>query len=135
MKIWFGFGSEHSANLVIIGKFKDGAKASEALSLLNDVVKIARSEEESGRLKLGEPYKFSQELLDLCMAKSLPLNDNDPEELVYEHHVKQEGEKLIVTTEEMTVGAFLKVFLNAGAKIEVYSAHEHASAYGRQTHR
>ena len=41
MRIWYGFGSEHSANLMMIGRFKTSEDAKEAilvLERLNDVV-------------------------------------------------------------------------------------------------
>ena len=45
MKVWIGYGSEHSANLVIIGKFASGKKANAALALLNEATRIAREDE------------------------------------------------------------------------------------------
>jgi hypothetical protein len=44
---------------------------------------------------------------------------------------KRNGDKLVITTEELDIGAFTKVLINKGAKIEVDSAHEHGGAHGR----
>ena len=39
---------------------------------------------------------------------------------------------LVITTDESDVGAFIKIMTDGGAKIEVYSAHDQKSPYGRQ---
>jgi translation initiation factor 2B subunit (eIF-2B alpha/beta/delta family) len=46
--------------------------------------------------------------------------------------VKVEGSKVILTTDESDVSAFLKVMFDQGARIEIYSAHSHPDTeYGR----
>jgi len=46
--------------------------------------------------------------------------------------VKVEGSKMILTTDEVDISAFLKVMLDSGARIEVYSAHDYPDTeYGR----
>ena len=47
------------------------------------------------------------------------------EQFAYEVNMKVEGEKLIVTTDELDIAAFLKVLFLRGARIELYSAHDH----------
>jgi Family of unknown function (DUF6375) len=37
MKIWNTYGSEHSANLVMIGKFKDVASAETAKAIFDEI--------------------------------------------------------------------------------------------------
>jgi hypothetical protein len=54
MKVWFGYGSEHSANLVMIGEFKTAEDAQTALDLLNEATQIAREDEENGLLDAGK---------------------------------------------------------------------------------
>ena len=135
MKIWFGFGSEHSANLVIIGTFASSDDAAKALDLLNEATDIARADEGAGRLKAGEvSKKFSDGLLDLATTKNFAsFSYGDPEELLYDFNAVRGGSKVVVTTDELDVNAFLKILIHHGAKVEVYSAHDHDSRYGRHT--
>jgi Family of unknown function (DUF6375) len=133
MKVWIGYGSEHSANLVVIGQFKSPKEAQEALDLLNKVTTIARADEASGLLKAGSPStKFSDAMLKFCSDSNfMSFGLNDPEQLLYEYSASRDTDKVIVKTEELEISPFLKVFINGGAKIEVYSAHNHQGPYGR----
>ena len=40
MKIWNSYGSEHSANLVMIGSFKDAASAEKAKEIIDEITKF-----------------------------------------------------------------------------------------------
>ena len=135
MKIWVGYGSEHSANLVIIGKFKTGQLASDAKSMLERLTKIAVEDQDSGNLVPGgNAKKFSEKLLDaITKSPAIPLTPQDPEHFLYEHDVILDGSEVVITTDEMTIEAFLKVFIQYEAKVEIYSAHDYASNYGRPT--
>ena len=135
MKVWVGYGSEHSSNLVIIGKFSTPKKAEDALQLLNEASHIAQSDADAGRLKAGSVLnEFTEAQMDLFRRTNLSLNHGDPEQLLYEFHTKQDGDKLVITTEEYDVNVFVKLLLHGEAKIEVYSAHDYGGPYGRQTH-
>jgi hypothetical protein len=135
MKVWVGYGSEHSANLVIIGKFKTETLATDAKSMLERLAKIAREDQDNGVLVPGgRATKFSDEMLDtITKTPSIPFTYQDPEHFLYEHDIVQNGSDVVITTEEMSIEAFLKVFIQHGAKVEVYSAHDYASKYGRPT--
>ena len=134
MKIWYGFGSEHSANLVMVGTFKSDEIAQKALDLLNEAASIARNDEVSGHITAGEiTNTFSDGIMELFHRTNLSLNYGDPEELLYDFDARRTGNKIVITTEELGVNVFLKVFLHGNAKIEVYSAHDHGGPYGRRT--
>ena len=50
----------------------------------------------------------------------------------YDVSVSVESDHLVVTTDEIDVSAFLKVLLDKGARVEVYSAHDYPETdYGR----
>ncbi len=134
MKIWNGYGSEHSANLVIIGKFKDASSARDNLALLNEAIKVAESDSAAGKLEKAALNKtFTDGMMDLYRRTQLSFGYTDPEQLLYEFNAKQEGDKIVITTNEIDINAVIKVLLHGSAKIEVYSAHDHDSIYGRQT--
>lgn len=134
MKIWFGHGSEHSANLVMIGDFKTAATAEEAVDLISEVQTQALADEEAGaRPSAGRHY--TDAMLDVFKHNDLmTLSPEDPSQLLYDFSLSREGGRVVITTDEWNVQALLKLLLEKGARIEVYSAHQHLSQYGRPTY-
>lgn len=128
MKVWSGYGSEHSMNLVLIGKFK---KAQDAQKVEKDIEKLSEqaSRDESHSLAFDpdpEALRFSDDMLSLL--RTLRLHTLGPAELgqlVLDHRLEREGDQITVTTDEADVSAFLKLFIEAGAKVEVFSAHDY----------
>lgn len=132
MKVWMGYGSEHSANLVIIGKFENANKAAEALDLLNQATAIARADEAAGRLKAGDVSKhFSDAQLELFGKTNLSLGYGGPEQLLNDFSAKQTRDQVVITTEELEINSFLQILLHKSAKVEVYSAHDYPGQHGR----
>ena len=125
MKIWCQYGSEHSANLVMIGHFEDATKATTAKEIINALtVQVAR-DEESGALVVGSPSgRYGKEMLSLLSKLNIAsIGPGELEQFAYDVDVDVEGSDVVVTTEEIDVSAFLKVMFHCGARIEVYSAH------------
>ncbi len=129
MKIWNGYGSEHSMNLVLIGRFK---RAQDAEKVENDIKKLSdqASKDDSYSLAFAGPedQKFSEDML--LLMRSLKLNTLGPtdlSQLLSDHQLEREGDQITVTTDEAEVSAFLKLFIEAGAKVEVFSAHDYPS--------
>jgi hypothetical protein len=134
MKVWVGYGSEHSANLVIIGRFENANEAQKSLDLLNEAVQVARRDEDSGFIKAGSvANKFTDAQMELFRKSNLSLNYGDPEQFLCDFASRREGDRVVITTDESDINAFLKVLLHGGAKMEVYSAHDHGGQYGRRT--
>lgn len=129
MKIWNGYGSEHSMNLVLIGRFK---RAQDAEKVEKDIDRLSAqaSKDDSHSLSFGEPedQRFSDEMLSLLSSLKLnTLGPADLGQLVSEHHLRREGDRITVTTDEAEVSAFVKLFIEAGAKVEVFSANDYPS--------
>ncbi len=130
MKIWNGYGSEHSMNLVLIGRFKE---AKEAEKVAKDIKKLSEQalKDESYQLVFDsapEDLRFSEDMLSLL--QSLKLNTLSPAELgqlVSDHRLEREDARITVKTDEADVSAFVKLFIEAGAKVEVFSAHDYPS--------
>jgi hypothetical protein len=133
MKIWRSYGSEHSANLVMIGSFESEDDARKSELLFSELNAKANEEHTAGRLKDDwTNTRYSDELLRFLTARNImDYGFNDAALFLYEHHVRREGTRLILTTEESEVSAFLKLMLKGGAKVEIYSAHDHPGKYGR----
>lgn len=129
MKIWNGYGSEHSMNLVLIGRFKR-ARDAEKVEKNIDKLSTQASRDDSQSFHFGEPedQKFSDDMLSLLRSLNLNiLGPSDLGQLVSDYHLNREGDQITVTTDESEVSAFVKLFIEAGAKVEVFSAHDYPS--------
>ncbi|WP_218963709.1 DUF6375 family protein [Janthinobacterium sp. BJB301] len=116
-------------NLVLIGRFK---RAQDAEKVERDIEKLSAqvSKDDSHSSVFGEPedQRFSDDMLSLLRSLSLNiLGPTDLDQLISDHHLKREGDRITVTTDEAEVSAFVKLFIEAGAKVEVFSAHDYPS--------
>lgn len=128
MKIWNGYGSEHSMNLVLIGKFKETQDAEKAEDSIKKLSEQALRDESESLLFDPDPkdMRFSEEMRSLL--RSLDLYTLGPAELSQfslDHGLEREDKSIIITTDEADISAFLKLFIEAGAKVEVFSAHDY----------
>ena len=55
MKIWYQHGSEHSANLVMIGHFKNATEATRAKEIVDALTNQVAEDQAKGELVLGSP--------------------------------------------------------------------------------
>jgi hypothetical protein len=134
MKIWYGYGSEHSMNLVMIGQFENVHDAAKAKQLIDWLTEKVRGEIDAGAMTMGEPHqRFGNGWLDfLGKLKVYYLGLIELEQFAYDVRVEIEDNRVILTTDESDVSAFLKVLLNEGGRVEVYSAHNYPeTGYGR----
>jgi len=125
MKIWYGHGSEHSSNLVMIGRFKDSGDATEVNEIINMFAEQVRADEQAGLIKIGEGAdRFTDGMLKLLeKAKVYSIGPAEFEQFAYDVRIKVRNKELVITTDEIDVSAFLKVLIDKGARVEVYSAH------------
>lgn len=122
MKFWNSYGSEHSANLVMIGQFKTKVDAQEALEAIDKIREHLTKTQES--YEGGE--RFSRPMLDLLMGlKVHSLQPWELDQFSYDVKTQLRDEKIVVTTEESDFSAFLKILIEYSAKVEVYSAHDY----------
>ena len=127
MKIWYQHGSEHSANLVMIGHFENVADATKAKEIIDALTKQVREEESSGTRTIGHPSeRYGDAMLDLLGKLNIAsIGPSELEQFAYEIDVEARGNDLVLTTEELDISAFLKVMFMRGARVEVYSAHDY----------
>jgi hypothetical protein len=122
MKIWTGYDSEHSYSLVMIGRFADETAAKQTAKKFERLAQTAQTElgEQDWDLeqRLGEDVRKT-----LGELKLYDLNSADVEQFGFEHSFSVTGRELRITTDEAQVQGFLKVLIDAGAKVEVYSGH------------
>lgn len=135
MKIWTGYGSEHSSNLKMIGHFRD-EEAAKAAALVFERLQ--------GRVNadiVAETYDPAEDDPDLTDAMSDLLREvrihslgpADVENFAYEYGVERKGSDLILTTEENNIGGFVKILVDTDARIEIFSMHTHTPAGERKS--
>jgi hypothetical protein len=127
MKVWYGFGSEHSADLVMIGRFKKVGDATKAKEIINSLIGQLRADEEAGLMKIGDRAdRYTDGMLNLLGKVSVhSIGPAELEQFAYDVTIKVENNEVVLTTDEIDVSAFLKVLLDKGARVEVYSAHDY----------
>jgi Family of unknown function (DUF6375) len=126
MKIWNGYGSEHSMNLVMIGSFKKAGDAEDAKDLINEIAELVRKEPTRSYDDDPAETRFSKEMSDFFLkANLMTIGAIELEQFNYDVSVEQKGNQLILKTDEADISAFLKLLIDKGAKVEVFSAHEY----------
>lgn len=129
MKIWDGYGSEHSMNLVMIGHFKTEDEANKTQEIIDKL-----SIELSGKIDIGTNREsYTSEVMNILKEVGcFILGPGELEHFLYDIHTHVDGNKVILKTDETDVSAFFKLMIDNGAKVEVYSAHFHPDEkYGR----
>ena len=122
MKIWYGYGSEHSMNLVMIGHFKSTEDSKKTYRLIEQLTEGLRDKIDVG----SQRDRFDDDVMDLLKeTKCYNLSPIELEQFLYDTSIQLKEEKLILTTDESEVSAFLKLMIENGAKIEIYSAHDY----------
>jgi len=127
MKLWYGFGSEHSSNLVMIGRFKTVSDANAAKEIIDLLAKQVGADEQAGLIKIGEGTdRYTDEMLNLLQkVKVHSIGPAELEQFAYDVGIEVKDKEVVLTTDEIDVSAFLKVLLDKGAHVEVYSAHDY----------
>ena len=134
MKIWQGYGSEHSSNLVMIGQFKSVADAVKAKEIIDWLTEQVNADVKAGVIDVGSPpERFNDRIMELFKkVETYIVAPIELAQFAYEFTIKLEGNKVVVTTEEYDVSAFLKILVDKGARVDVFSAHDYPNTeYGR----
>lgn len=127
MKIWNAFSSEHSMNLVMIGKFKEVRHAQEAAQLIARLTEQVVAEPEAYEPGTDTHRKrFSDAMLRLLEESRIySLYPSELGQFELDVRVEQRLNQITITTDEVDISAFLKLLIDKGARVEVYSAHDH----------
>ena len=136
MKVWQGYGSEHSMNLVMVGTFETETDADNVKKLIQRITRQVDIAVDEGILEVGENNREFGESLRLLLHELdlFILNPHEMEQFRYDISTEVKGHRLVLTTDEIDVSAFMKILIDKGAKVEVYSAHHHhGTGLGRDT--
>lgn len=120
MKLWNSYGSEHSANLVLIGRFKDAITAEEAKDAIEEAMQFFQDRD-------FDPYADAYSDEASALLRKLKVHSVSPSELSQFHgsfDITQKNDKLVITSDDELI-PFLKFMIDRGAKVEMYSAHDH----------
>ncbi|GAA4430647.1 hypothetical protein GCM10023091_00170 [Ravibacter arvi] len=122
MKFWNSYGSEHSANLVMIGHFKSNTDAQEAQEAIEKIKEhLTRTDE-----TYEDAERFTQPMLDVLRdLKVYSLQPREISQFTYDVSTKLKDDKIVITTDESDFSAFLKILIEYSAKVKVYSAHDY----------
>lgn len=128
MKIWNSYASEHSMNLVMIGKFKEVREAEDTKRIIDRLQTQVSTESGAYDVYSDAPHeqRFSDEMLKLLTESHFHIAQ--PAELgqfAQDVHVELKGNQIVITTDESDVSVFLKLLIDKGARVEVYSAHDY----------
>ena len=113
-------------NLVMIGSFKEISDAKAAKSLIDALVEELKNDPPMSYEDDPNEARFAPKLLTfLTKANLATVGPAELDQFKYEFRVEQTGNTVTLTTDESEVSAFLKVMLEKGGKVEVYSAHDY----------
>lgn len=122
MKIWHGYGSEHSMNLVMIGHFKSTEDSQKTHRLIEQLTEGLRNMIDVG----SQRDRFDDDVMGLLKeTKCYNFSPFELEQFLYDVSTQVEKKKLILTTDESEVSAFFKLMIDNGAKVEIYSGHDY----------
>lgn len=125
MKIWNSYGSEHSANLVMIGSFKDVASAKRAQEIIEKLTEFMMDSEDDHE---DSDHYSSAALALLFSLNTASLRPAELAQFRYDIRSERNKDKIVITTDEYDVSGFLKILIDGGARVEVYSKHIYPDA-------
>jgi hypothetical protein len=106
----------------MIGSFKDAASAEKAKGIIDEITKFM--------MNTNEDYQgaesYSDDVMDLL--KRVRFHTIAPFELDqfrYDISSEVQGNQIVLRTDEPDISAFLKLMIDKGARVEVYSAHDY----------
>ncbi len=118
MKIWQQFAGEHSANLRIIGEFKSEADATKAQELFDELAALD-----------SKDHSYSSPALQAVVKKYnfMGLTEEDMRQANLCIYPEVRGKMIDAKTDETEIQLLVKIMLNYGAKIQIYSQHGHGT--------
>lgn len=138
MKIWFGFGSEHSSKIRMIGTFKSASAAAEAERELERLMEMAVNAVDFDKFE-ENPMAWYMESEVRSVLRQLHIDYFSPDDLrqlIGEHRLERSNtndSEVVLWTDEYDLGVFVKFLISRSARIEVYSAHDYPESAAELT--
>ena len=128
MKVWFGHGSDHSANLVMIGEFKTEEDAARVHTLIDQIAEVASTDFAEG---ITDSWAKNEQLSEetekrLRELKLFQLSPSDVSDFAFWNpSIDKVGKTLRLSSDNVEIVGFVKLLVTKGAKVQVYSADEY----------
>jgi hypothetical protein len=123
MRIWHSYGSEHSMDLVLVGKFETVSGAEAAIEQMEALKALAQAEWSDDDWRRQDERMPDSLVAELRKLKLYEMGRSDVDIYYFDHSVERNGSTVRVWTEESEVQGFLKVLIHLGARVEVFSRH------------
>jgi len=106
----------------MIGRFKDVTSAKQTMEAIDAIIEYL----DTSREEYEGADRYSDGLLELLQRiRCHSVSPCEFEQFRMDIQPHQEGAKVVISTDEIEVSAFLKLLIDHGAKVEVYSAHDY----------
>jgi hypothetical protein len=133
VKIWRGYASDHSANIVMIGEFKTEEDAERVYELINTLSENASSDSAEGILEYWDRNEQYSEETERRLRK-LKLHNLSPADIsdfaFLNTSIDRSGAVLRFRTDDVEIGGFVKLMVARGARVQVYSADDYPDSEG-----
>jgi Family of unknown function (DUF6375) len=111
-------------DLVLIGTFETASAAEAAEERMKALKTLSEAEWRDNDWR-GAFERMPDAILDELIKLNLPtMGRYDIDNYAFEHSLERSGSTVRITTEESEIQGFLKVLLQLGARVEVFSRHE-----------
>ncbi len=122
MKIWQGYGAEHSLNLIIVGEFKDAEKAENFEQLVSTISSFLCSDESNFEV---DADRYGDDVLEFLGKQNLfCFSPQQLAQFMYDQRLERKGSKIIISSDD-DLNAFISLLIHEGAKVECFSAHDY----------
>lgn len=123
MKFWIGYGSEHSANLVMLGKFKSVEDATGFLAELEKLERLIQEDDNGDDAFHAFPKKIMDEVFSgrIRFCNDFAPKDLEDFRMDLQRHQRADDQTIVEFKSDVTGWAgLIKMMVNAGAKVEVF---------------
>lgn len=129
MKIWQGYGAEHSLNLVIVGTFKDVSDAEKFEALTSTITDFLQSSDSNFDV---DSDRFSKEVLSFLSDQNLfCFSPQQLAQFLYDLRVERKGSKVLISSDD-DLNALISLMIHKGARVESFSAHDYPDLVDRE---
>ena len=107
----------------MVGTFRELKDAEEALKAIEAVKDYVLHNE----YDYANSDRYPEGVLKLLQELQLyVIQPRELDQFLYEFHVKTEKKRVIVTTDETEISGIMKILIENGGWVEVYSAHQYS---------
>ena len=111
MRIWHSYGSEHSMDLVLVGRFETVSGAEAAIERMEALKALAQAEWSDDDWRRQDERMPDTLLDELMKLKLYEMGRSDVDIYALDHSVERRGSTIRIWTEESEVQGFLKVLI------------------------